>query len=680
MLTMCKWEARIKTLGLAALAVLLLASCAPTGAKALVKGEQLIRQGEYEQAVKMLQRATATLPQNARAWNYLGLAYHCAQQPDKAVPAYQQALSLDRNLTAAYYNLGCLLLEQNNAAEATSRLTTFCVLEPASAEGWVKLGLAQTQARQPVPAANSFTNALRLRTRNPEAWNGLGMLQLQRNRPREALNCFTTASQQQSNYGPAILNEAIVYHQYLKNPATALQKYRAYLALRPSPPNALAVQATARQLEEELQPRPFLPPTNTNLQIALASNRPPTAANAAGRVAVAPPVSPLTTSLTGHAASVPSISTQKTEAPVNLAKANLPSTTSPSARTPRNQLKGNATPTVPPPGPASPAKPEPAKSQPAIPPAKTENEPTVERTTETVPAKPSPAVALVATNEPSTQIAKPAPPPMVVPPNAETNALIVEQATPTNAAPAAAPAAAAPPAKRNILQKVNPANWFKSQSKSRPPVTPLSPELRPAASSESPAASITASNSPTQLAQMAPLPQPVAPARYPYRSPSKPPAGNRPEAERYFALGIKAQKDGEMAAAVSAYQKATAADPAYFDAHYNLGLACYQSVRLPLALLEFELALAVDPSSFSARYDFALALLKANYPRDAANELEKLVRVAPEDTRVLLLLGNIYAQQLGQTASARRQYLKLLTLEPSHPQGSAIRYWLSENP
>jgi len=92
------------------------------------------------------------------------------------------------------------------------------------------------------------------------------------------------------------------------------------------------------------------------------------------------------------------------------------------------------------------------------------------------------------------------------------------------------------------------------------------------------------------------------------------------------------------------------------------------------------MALAARPESLDARYNFALVLKRANYLADAARELEKVVAAYPNETRANLALGNLYSQQLHQEARARQHYLKVLDTDPTHPQASAIRYWLIANP
>jgi tetratricopeptide (TPR) repeat protein len=81
-----------------------------------------------------------------------------------------------------------------------------------------------------------------------------------------------------------------------------------------------------------------------------------------------------------------------------------------------------------------------------------------------------------------------------------------------------------------------------------------------------------------------------------------------------------------------------------------------------------------------ARYAFALALKKANYPVDAALELEKILAGNPGDARAHLAAGNLYAQQLQQPAKAREHYLKVLEYDPNNKQATLIRYWLVDHP
>jgi tetratricopeptide (TPR) repeat protein len=169
-------------------------------------------------------------------------------------------------------------------------------------------------------------------------------------------------------------------------------------------------------------------------------------------------------------------------------------------------------------------------------------------------------------------------------------------------------------------------------------------------------------------------------ARYAYRSPVRPSPGNHSEANRSFEQGILAQRARRLGEAVRDYRQATLADPSFFEAQYNLGLTEAAAGDLPAALAAYENALALRPESLDARYNFALVLQRANYPADAANELEKVLAGYPNDVRAHLALGTLYAQQFHQPAKARPHYLKALEADPRNSQADAIRHWLAQNP
>jgi Tfp pilus assembly protein PilF len=65
---------------------------------------------------------------------------------------------------------------------------------------------------------------------------------------------------------------------------------------------------------------------------------------------------------------------------------------------------------------------------------------------------------------------------------------------------------------------------------------------------------------------------------------------------------------------------------------------------------------------------------------DAANELEKLLSLYPNNARAHLALGNLYSQQLEQAAKARQHYRKVLEIDPRNSQAPAVRDWLTANP
>lgn len=640
-------------LACAALAVLSWGGCTPPGPRALLRGEQLIHEGKYSQAIEKLKLAVSHLDRNAQAWNHLGLAYHGAGHYPEALRAYQQALLLDRNLAAARFNLGCLWLEQNNFPAAISELTTFTAFEPRNLTGWLMLGEAQLRAGQWDAAERSYLGALRLDSHLPQALNDLGVIQVYRKRPRDGGKFFYAALQTKSNYPPALLNLAVLDQEVEKNYSGALQYYRAFLSTHPSSPQTPTVQQIVAGLDSRLHPAPPKP--------MIAENPPPK------NPLPAPVDFPKT-----NPSVVANVSTSRVP---NLAS-NLVATKKdiPLPLTASTNLIAMA-PT--------------ADQKPMVAPMATNHVASAVPLTNAAP--------LQITNAPLEEVKlaqDELPKPPTVPPPAQTTE------TPTNRTIVQAPRSLPPPRqleppvatapeprviwtnqpKKGWVARANPLNWFHGEQ-DEPSIEPAPIRPGPIAANNRPSeiVAIPARQTNAAPARPQPPPEPVFP-RYTYRVRGQFQAGNRSQAEPLFIGGARAQQQGALAAAVESYQRALRIDPSYFEAYYNLGLAAYELRNWPLALGSFEAAAALQPTSADARYNFALALERADYPIDALRELEKLLAARPNEARAHLTMGNIYAQKMRRPDLARPHYLKLLELNPNHPQASGIRFWLVDHP
>jgi tetratricopeptide (TPR) repeat protein len=176
--------------------------------------------------------------------------------------------------------------------------------------------------------------------------------------------------------------------------------------------------------------------------------------------------------------------------------------------------------------------------------------------------------------------------------------------------------------------------------------------------------------------------QPAAPTfpRYLYLSPRKPGTGNRVAASAAFSQAQIFEQGSQWPDAMESYRRATESDASWFEAQYNYGVLAYRLRNYSAALPAYEMALAIQPDSVDARYNFALTLKASGYALDAVNEFKKILAANPGEVRAHLALGNIYAQQMHDTAQARMQYLKVLELDPHNSQANDIRFWLSANP
>ena len=242
----------IRCSALALALALAVCGCKPTGPGALHRGKKYLDRGDYDAAASQFHTATTLLATNATAWNYYGVALQHTGKPIEAANAYQRALELNRDFPEARLNLGTLWLEQNKPEDAKTEFTAYTLRWPNDPAGWLKLGSARLRLDDTVQAERCFSAVIALKTNLAEAYNGLGLARILRSKPREAAQFFVAALQLKPDYAAARLNLATVSHEYLHDDATALENYRAWLALKPRPANWDKVNAIASELNKQM--------------------------------------------------------------------------------------------------------------------------------------------------------------------------------------------------------------------------------------------------------------------------------------------------------------------------------------------------------------------------------------------------------------------------------------------
>ncbi len=637
----------------------LISGCTPPGPRALLKGKKWLDAGRYADAIVQFETATSLMDTNAQAWNYLGLAYHHSGRTDDARNAYLRALSLDRALAEARYNLGCLYLEQGDLDAAKSAFIAYSLDRQNSMDGYLKLGAVLTRTGDLAGAEKAFQRALSLSTNNPEGLTGLGMIRQRRGNGAEAAQFFAAALKQDPNYGPALLNYGVMAQTVLRDRALAIRLYERYLALRPSPPRANEVSNVLRQLR--------IPTTEAARMVAGATQR----SNVLKRIVGQGPTAPQRGVTGGYTAQVAAGFPQNNTAGTSTAKTQATKATQ--------------------------AKAGPATGLPAVVTGAAGSESAPIR----VAGTDSGALSSLREMEKTSRVEMVQ---LAPEPELRTGSDVKPQSAKVEPAGTKAPRSAgtpvdSPQAKHGFFSRINPLNLLgKSDAHAQSPATskPVSSNVQPSVAPGSVSAGETQNPAVRrQITEKSALQSSAAQEsagrsmdstqraasspRYKYVSPQRPVTGDAAGAERVFLEGVKAHREGKVGEAVESYRRAVGLDPAFFSAHFNIGLVLAERGDFAGAARAYETALVIRPDSQDARYNFALLLKQHGYTLDAAAQLERLVIYYPKDCRAHVTLGNLYAQQLKNTAEARDHYTKALEADPRNPQAGAIRYWLMEN-
>lgn len=128
-------------------------------------------------------------------------------------------------------------------------------------------------------------------------------------------------------------------------------------------------------------------------------------------------------------------------------------------------------------------------------------------------------------------------------------------------------------------------------------------------------------------------------------------AGLRDQAVGYREDGFEAQRHGDLANAMTSYQKAIALDPSYAVPLNDLGVVYEQRGEFQAARGVYERALRIDPNYLEANANLGTLYKRMGYPGQALPRLLKA--------------GLLY-EQGGNLLTAKALYEQVLDLEPDH--------------
>src|SRR5690349_8686893 len=164
----------------------------------LATAEAALDKKNYAEAQALLQKVTASHPDNYRAWFDLGYAYTATKQREQAIEAYRNSVKANPQVFESNLNLG-ILLGGSDSAEAEKYLRAATQLEPTAKvdEGHYRawLSLAKVlQTSKPEEAIKAFGEAARLASKEAEPHLGAGALLEKENNLSAAEKEYQTAA------------------------------------------------------------------------------------------------------------------------------------------------------------------------------------------------------------------------------------------------------------------------------------------------------------------------------------------------------------------------------------------------------------------------------------------------------------------------------------------------------
>lgn len=153
------------------------------------------RRGKMDEAMEFASQAVELYPTRYDAWLDLAHIFKKTNNTQKAISAYQRALTLKPDSVTIRKNLAVLLVQEGQNSQAIKQYSKIIELDPTIGEAFLNLGVLQAEMGQIKQAEKHFRQAL---ARDPEqayAYFALAVIAQQRNQPEKALEHYRKAQE-----------------------------------------------------------------------------------------------------------------------------------------------------------------------------------------------------------------------------------------------------------------------------------------------------------------------------------------------------------------------------------------------------------------------------------------------------------------------------------------------------
>src|SRR5262245_57317026 len=127
------------------------------------------QQGRNEEALALIERSIALVPDQADWYSNLGIVLQSEQRLDGAIDAYRRAIAIDPEHANAHNNLGVMLRATGQPVEAEAAYRAAIRLNPEHIDAYANLGILLNGLKRTREAAACYCKAITLRPKHPEA-------------------------------------------------------------------------------------------------------------------------------------------------------------------------------------------------------------------------------------------------------------------------------------------------------------------------------------------------------------------------------------------------------------------------------------------------------------------------------------------------------------------------------
>jgi tetratricopeptide (TPR) repeat protein len=221
---------------------------------------------DYARAREQFEKAARIAPDDLGARTGIANCLAALGQIPEAIAIFRRVIAIDPRLHDAHYNLGKVLLEQNDIEGAITHLSRALELKLVSVDARYNLGNALLAARRPQEAAAHFREVLAADPDAIDARNNLGNALVALGRPEESIAQYQVVLEKSPAHPRALLNLGRAL-ALLGRTQEAFAHFEQAAAAGPDIPEARANLATA--LLGQSRPAEAIPHFEAALRLGL---------------------------------------------------------------------------------------------------------------------------------------------------------------------------------------------------------------------------------------------------------------------------------------------------------------------------------------------------------------------------------------------------------------------------
>ena len=198
----------------------------------LLLGEELINNGDAEQAISYLQASLVSDPHSSIALTTLGTAFRMCGDYDRAIASLKQAIKLNPQDILSHFNMGVALTENGSLDGAIVSFKKALSIKPDYAAAYFCMGNAQKEKGDLEEAIESFKQAIKISPDYSGAYNNMGNALRQNGDLEGAIESFKQALKMQPHDYVAYNNMGIVLDA-MGNSDAAMDNYTRAIKIKP---------------------------------------------------------------------------------------------------------------------------------------------------------------------------------------------------------------------------------------------------------------------------------------------------------------------------------------------------------------------------------------------------------------------------------------------------------------